>query len=89
MFTKDVYVEYLKGVESLQISMDGKGRATDNIFIERLWRSVKYELIYLHVNEDGIELYNELEEYFRFYNEARFHENLGYKTTGMIFRTAT
>ncbi len=66
--------------------MDGKGRATDNIFIERLWKSVKYEWIYLHVYENGIELYNGLEEYFRFYNEERFHENLGYKTPGMIFK---
>ncbi|MBK9229179.1 MAG: transposase [Ignavibacteria bacterium] len=43
---------------------------------------------YLHVYENGIELYNGLEEYFRFYNEERFHENLGYKTPGMIFKTA-
>ncbi|MBK6875981.1 MAG: IS3 family transposase [Ignavibacteria bacterium] len=85
-FTSHVYIEYLKGLETVKISMDGKGRATDNIFIERLWKSVKYEWIYLHVYENGIELYNGLEEYFRFYNEERFHENLGYKTPGMIFK---
>ncbi|MBK6877773.1 MAG: IS3 family transposase [Ignavibacteria bacterium] len=87
-FTSPVYIDYLKGLEKVKISMDGKGRATDNIFIERLWRSVKYEWIYLHVYENGTELYNGLEEYFRFYNEERFHENLGYKTPGMIFKTA-
>ena len=85
-FTSQIYIDYLKGLETVQISMDGKGRATDNIFIERLWRSVKYEWIYLHVYENGTELYNGLEEYFRFYNEERFHENLGYKTPGMIFK---
>jgi len=68
--------------------MDGKGRATDNIFIERLWRSVKYEWIYLHVYENGTELYNGLEEYFRFYNEERFHEHLGYKTRRNDFQNS-
>ena len=87
-FTSSVYIDYLKGLGTEKISVDGKGRATDNIFIERLWRSVKYEWIYLHVYENGTELYNGLEEYFRFYNEERFHENLEYKTPGMIFRTA-
>lgn len=60
--------------------MDGKGRAIDNIFIERLWRSVKYEHIYLHVAEDGVQLYEGLQEYFSFYNHERSHQSLEYKT---------
>ena len=87
-FTSQVYIEYVKGLETVKISMDGKGRATDNIFIERLWRSLKYEWIYLHVYENGTELYRGLEEYFRFYNEERIHESLGYMTPGVVFKTA-
>lgn len=64
-FTSEVFTGLLKARE-VQISMDGKGRAIDNIFIERLWRSVKYEHIYLHVAEDGVELYEGLENIFLF-----------------------
>ena len=60
--------------------MDGKGRAIDNIFIERLWRSVKYEHIYLHVAQDGVLLYEGLQKYFSFYNHERSHQSLEYKT---------
>ncbi len=60
--------------------MDGKGRAIDNIFIERLWRSVKYEHIYLHEAEDGVQLYEGLKEYFSFYNHERPHQSLEYET---------
>ena len=60
--------------------MDGKGRAIDNIYIERLWRSVKYEHIYLHVYEDGLTLYKGLKQYFTFYNEQRGHQSLEYST---------
>jgi putative transposase len=56
---------------NIRISMDGRGRAFDNIFIERLWRTVKYEQIYLHDYQDGIEAYFALDKYFRFYNEER------------------
>jgi len=59
--------------------MDGKGRAPDNIYIERLWRSVKYENIYLNIYENGLDLYLGLEKYFEFYNNERFHESLGYE----------
>lgn len=57
--------------ENMKLSMDGKGRALDNIFIERLWKSVKYECVYLNVFEDGLELYEGLKNYFHFYNEIR------------------
>ncbi len=74
-FTSDVFIEVLKD-NKITISMDGKGRATDNIFIERLWRSVKYEDIYLHAYESGIELYKGLKSYFKFYNDTRRHSSI-------------
>jgi transposase InsO family protein len=58
-FDSEIFTKQLLD-KAIQISMDGKGRAIDNIFIERLWRSVKYEHIYLHVAEDGVELYEGL-----------------------------
>ena len=61
----------------IKISMDGKGRAIDNVFIERLWRSVKYELIYLKEIDSVSQLYNELNSYFKFYNIERHHQALG------------
>lgn len=78
-FTSEVYTNMLKQHE-IKISMDGKGRAIDNIFIERLWRTVKYEHIYLHVYEDGLTLYMGLHKYFKFYNGERRHQSLNYKT---------
>ena len=74
-FTSEIYIELLKKID-IQISMDGKGRAIDNIFIERLWRTVKYEHIYLHVYEDGLTLYKGLNTYFKFYNGERRHQSL-------------
>ncbi len=62
----------------IALSMDGKGRAIDNIFIERLWKSVKYECVYLRAFEDGVELYKGLKDYFHFYNHQRFHQSLDY-----------
>lgn len=83
-FTSDVFTELLKEKE-IQISMDGKGRAIDNIFIERLWRTVKYENIYLHSYEDGMCLYEGLNEYFCFYNSKRLHQSLDYKTPEVLY----
>lgn len=74
-FTSDAFIEVLKKNE-ITISMDGKGRATDNIFIERLWRSVKYEDVYLYAYESGIELYKGLKQYFEFYNNRRRHTSI-------------
>lgn len=78
-FTSDEFINLLKNKE-IQISMDGKGRALDNIFIERLWKSVKYENVYLNVYENGVDLYKGLNQYFEFYNTERLHQSLDYLT---------
>jgi putative transposase len=78
-FTSEIFTSLLMQ-NGIQISMDSVGRALDNIFIERLWRTVKYEHIYLHVAEDGAMLYEGLKKYFLFYNQERLHQSLGYKT---------
>lgn len=72
----------------IAISMDSKGRAIDNIFIERLWKSVKYECVYLHVFEDGVQLYEGLQKYFQFYNAERLHQSLDYKTPESVYYKA-
>lgn len=70
---------------SIAISMDGRGRALDNVFIERLWRSLKYELVYPGDFADGAELYAALASYFHFYNYQRPHQALGYQTPADLF----
>ena len=69
----------------IKISMDGKGRALDNVFVERLWRSVKYEEIYLNEYENGSEVYNGLRKYFKYYNENRPHQGLKYRTPMEVY----
>lgn len=86
-FTSDVFIARLKE-NGIQPSMDGKGRAIDNIFIERLWKTVKYEHVYLKVPEDGVQLYEGLNEYFCFYNSSRPHQSLGYQTPAMLYAKA-
>src|SRR5207237_1735107 len=70
----------------IAISMDGRGRAIDNVFIERLWRSVKYEEVYLRDYTDGWQAEASLATYFRFYNNERIHQALGYRTPLEIYR---
>lgn len=86
-FTSDSFTDLLKK-HNVQISMDGKGRAIDNIFIERLWRSVKYEYLYLKRPETCQELYKGLDQYFQFYNYERLHQSLKYKTPGSCYNMA-
>lgn len=86
-FTSDVFTEVLKN-NQIQISMDGKGRATDNIFVERLWRTIKYEDIYLHAYENGIELYQGLKKYFKFYNYTRRHSSIKNKRPNDLYLKA-
>ena len=62
----------------IAVSMDSKGRALDNIFIERFWRTIKYEHLYLRAYTDGHSLHQDLTAYFRFYNHERKHQSLGY-----------
>lgn len=69
----------------IKVSMSGKGRCFDNIFNERLWRTVKYEEIFLHEYADGHDLYRHLERYFDYYNFHRTHSSLGGLTPGMIY----
>lgn len=86
-FTSEAYINLLTQ-NDVQISMDGKGRAIDNIFIERLWRTVKYEHVYLHAYEDGLTLYKGLNEYFKFYNDERRHQSLDYETPLTMYQRA-
>jgi putative transposase len=69
----------------ISISMDGRGRALDNVFIERLWRSLKYELIYPGDFASGFDLFPALQSYFHFYNFQRPHQALGYRTPADLF----
>lgn len=70
----------------IAISMDGKGRAIDNVFIERLWWTVKYEDVYPKAYSDGIELYHGLTRYFNYYNEKRRHSSLDKRTPADVYR---
>lgn len=77
-FTCHEWIEYLEQ-NDIRISMDGKGRAIDNIFIERLWRSVKYDYVYIKVPSDGLELYQGLKEYFDYYNNELCHQGIDHQ----------
>ncbi len=78
-FTSKDFTEILEK-SNIQISMDGRGRWLDNVFIERLWRTVKYENIYKNSYESGDELFHGLMEYFKFYNNVRIHQALNFQT---------
>jgi putative transposase len=84
-FTADEFTLYVVNDLEIRLSMDGKGRAIDNIFIERLWRSVKYEHVYLFPASDGLECYQGLKKYFKYYNEERRHQSLGDRTPLTVF----
>lgn len=86
-FTSDAFTGVL--IENgISISMDGRGRALDNIFVERLWRSVKYEDIYLKKYDGLPNLWLGLTEYFMFYNETRPHQSLSYATPSTVYKNA-
>jgi putative transposase len=68
------------------ISMDGRGRALDNVFVERLWRTVKYEEVYLREYVDGWKAEESLRDYFDFYCHERPHQALGYRTPAEVYR---
>ena len=83
-FTSQEFIKELKE-KRISISMDGRGRCLDNIFVERLWRSVKYENIYLNSYGTIFEVREGLKTYFNFFNKRRYHESLGYSTPEKIF----
>jgi putative transposase len=82
-FTARAFTSVLEEA-GVQISMDGRGRALDNVFVERLWRSVKYEDIYLNNYSNVLDLEMGLQRYFRFYNHQRVHQSLGYRTPAEV-----
>jgi putative transposase len=83
-FTSEAFTGLLQQ-HGVRISMDGKGSYRDNLFIERLWRSVKYEEVYLHAYQDGRDARIGLGNYFRFYNTERPHQSHGYRTPAEVF----
>jgi putative transposase len=84
-FTSKEFTQYLKQV-NIQISMDGRGRCHDNIFIERLWRSRSYELIYLQTFNDGKHLTQEVKKWVNWHNSERPHQALEYQTPDAVYR---
>jgi putative transposase len=87
-FTSPHYLHLLQDAH-IQISMDSKGRALDNIFTERLWRTVKYEEVYLHDYTSPKEARQQLSSYFEFYNQTRLHQSLDYRTPAEVYTTVT
>jgi len=84
-FTCDEFTSMVLGQE-IELSMDGRGRATDNIAIERFWRSLKYEHVYLYAYEGTRELSRGIRRYVTFYNQERKHQGLDYKTPAQLYR---
>jgi putative transposase len=84
-FTAAEFFNAPKGPRGIRISMDGRGSALDNVPIERLWRSLKYELIYPGDFVNGADLFQALDRYFHFYNHQRPHQALGYRTPADLF----
>lgn len=87
-FTADAFTRVLLS-RGIKVSMDGKGRCIDNIFVERLWRSLKYEEVYLHAYDSPREAREGIGRYFRFYNLERPHQSLGYQTPDAFYRGLT
>ena len=86
-FTATAFTDCLKAAD-IAISMDGRGRYLDNIFIERLWRSIKYELIYLMAFDDGLHLNREVNRWFDWYNHHRPHQALDYRTPNQVYQNS-
>ena len=86
-FTAEAFTGRLLSA-GVAVSMDGRGRALDNVFVERLWRTVKYEDIYIRGYEAVLGLQRGLARYFAFYNQERLHQSLGYETPVVVYRGA-
>lgn len=87
-YTSEAFTGVLKN-HDISISMDGRGRALDNVFVERLWRNVKQEDLYLKGYETAVEMTRGFTEYFQLYNTERPHQSLGYKTPDEVYESAT
>ena len=86
-YTAEAFTDRLKAAD-VRVSMDGRGRWMDNVFVERLWRTVKYEHVYLHDHATPRALEAGLGDYFPYYNEERFHSALDYLTPCVVYRKA-
>ena len=84
-FTSPDFVKCLVDNE-IKVSMDGKGRALDNVYIERFWRSLKHEYIYLNPPNGGVDLYKGIKDYVKFYNGERKHTGTGFFPDDLFFR---
>ena len=84
-FTSEAFTGLVER-DGVRISMDGKGRYSDNILVERLWSTVKYEEVYLKAYSNGQDAKAELDDYFRFYNTQRPHQALDYRTPAEVFK---
>lgn len=87
-FTCPEFTSFVEDQKDIKFSMDGKGRAIDNIFIERFWRNIKYEKLYLEPSDNGNELYHKIKMYMAFYNTCRMHQSLDYKKPEEVYRLA-
>lgn len=83
-FTSEIFIHALQQAH-IKISMDGKGRALDNVYIERFWGSLKREKIYLNPPNGGVDLYQKVNDYVEFYNTVRRHESLNYVTPDQVY----
>lgn len=84
-YTSTEFTQILE-MAGIRISMDGRGRALDNVWVERLWRTVKQEEVYIRDYSDGLDAHRSLERYFGFYNEKRPHSSLGYVSPGSVYK---
>jgi len=83
-FTSPQYIARLEA-KGVNISMDGRGRASDNIFTQRLWRTIKYEEVYLHEYTSPKEAHRQISQYIQFYNNERIHQALAYNTPAQVY----
>jgi len=86
-FTCAMWIEYLEK-EAIKISMDGKGRATDNIYIERFWGTIKRDYIYLHPQQDGLEMYQGINQYINYYNNVQAHQGIDRRVPVSLYKFA-
>ena len=87
-FTSDEYITLIKSYQTIQISMDGKGRAIDNVYIERFFRTLKYDKLYICPADDGLELFKNCDEFIAYYNSQRGHSSLAYETPDNVYNEA-